>query len=119
MNIIKIDGQPIKNPTEIEWTLADLDSAASGRNQAGDLFRDRISTKRKLVCHWGTLTQAEAAALLEAVDAASFELEAPDARTGAQRTGTFYAGDRNAPVLKATSSGAWVWSGLSMDFIEL
>ena len=48
---------------------------------------------------------------MEAVDAASFELEAPDARTGAQRTGTFYAGDRNAPVLKATSSGAWVWSG--------
>lgn len=37
-------------PAEIKWSISDLDGDGSGRNQNGDLFRDRVAVKRKIEC---------------------------------------------------------------------
>ena len=53
MDVLKIkknDGTSVVPPTpaELEWSLSDLDGDNTGRNQSGNLFRDRVAVKRKL-----------------------------------------------------------------------
>ncbi|MFQ7799526.1 MAG: hypothetical protein ACLRHW_08125 [Coprobacillus cateniformis] len=49
MDILKINGQAIQNPVALQWEESDLDSSeGTGRNQLGDMFRDRITIKRKV-----------------------------------------------------------------------
>lgn len=38
--------------------IQDIDGE-TGRNANGDMVRDRITTKRKLDCEWGMMTQGE------------------------------------------------------------
>ena len=34
-------------PAEIKWSISDLDGDGSGRNQNGDLFRDRVAVSER------------------------------------------------------------------------
>ena len=81
-------------PAEIKWSISDLDSDGSGRNQNGDLFRDRVAVKRKIECSWLPMSAAKMATLLSAVSDPFFKLTYPDALTGTNRTITCYVGDR-------------------------
>ena len=73
-------------PDELKWNISDLDADGTGRNQNGDMFRDRVAVKRKLECSWRPLVSAEMAKLLQAVDDVFFSLTYPDAMTGTDRT---------------------------------
>lgn len=119
MALLRINGEDIVDPVDLQWDMADLDSESSGRNQEGDLFRDRVAVKRKLICNWGPLRKSQMAALLTAVEDASFTLDYPDAKTGTRQTGVFYVGDRSAPMCRAIDDDHWQWEGLSMSFIEM
>lgn len=46
-------------PAEIKWSISDLDGDGSGRNQNGDLFRDRVAVKRKIECSWLPMSAAK------------------------------------------------------------
>ena len=50
LTITKADGTivPLPDPSEYSWGLQDVDADGTGRNQSGDLFRDRVASKRKL-----------------------------------------------------------------------
>ena len=50
-------------PAEIKWSISDLDGDGSGRNQNGDLFRDRVAVKRKIECSWLPMSAAKMATL--------------------------------------------------------
>jgi hypothetical protein len=50
---------------------------------------------------------------------ASFELTYPDPQTGQLETITAYVGNRVPAMCMAISDTDWVWSGLSVDFIEM
>lgn len=108
----------LPTPSELKWSLSDLDADGSGRNQNGDMFRDRVAVKRKLECTWPPLLANEMSELLNAVSDIFFELTYPDAMTGSNRTMTCYVGDRSSPIMRPETDGAWRWGSLSMNFVE-
>lgn len=120
MGLLKVNGVAIPSPQTLEYALYDLDAEeGAGRNQMGEMFRDRVAVKRKLVCTWGPKVPEEMSTLLKAVDDVFFTLEYPDAHDGTYRTGTFYVGDRTAPVyMWNDEKQKFLWTGLSMNFIE-
>lgn len=119
---------PIADPQTLTWDIYDLDSESGGRNQLGEMFRDRVAIKRKLNCTWGPMEPAEMAVLLRAMKEVFFELSFPDAYGNEEvsleeddfrRTGTFYVGDRSTPMyMWNEDKKKYLWSGLSANFIE-
>lgn len=107
----------LPDPSEMSWSISDLDSDSSGRNQNGDLYRDRQAVKRKLECSWPPCKTEVLSVLLNAVEDEFFELTYPDPVVGQNRTMTCYVGDRSAP-LYTVRNGEWIWENLSMNFIE-
>lgn len=119
MALLKIDGTDLPAPTILQPTITDLDSEATGRNQLGMMFRDRIAIKRKVHCEWGILSRTEMSSLLQAMTAASFTLTYPDPQTGQLTAITAYVGDRSPAICQVLSDDDWQWNGLVVDFVEL
>ena len=107
LTITKADGTKVAlpDPKSYSWGLQDIDADGTGRNQSGDLFRDRVATKRKLTLEWPPVTDT------------FFTVAYPDALTGATREMTAYVGDRTTPMYSLID-GKWLWESLSMNFIE-
>lgn len=120
MAILKINKIDIADPQTLKWDIYDLDSEdGAGRNQLGEMFRDRVAVKRKLNCTWVAMEPAEMSALLKAMDEVFFTLSYPDAHDGIYREGTFYVGDRSTPMyMWNNEKGKYLWEGLSASFIE-
>lgn len=108
---------PLPAPKAFTWGIQDIDGESAGRNQMGDMFRDRVTVKRKISCEWGPLGPLSMSTLLNAVEDQFFTLECPDAKDGDIRTMIVYVGDRSAPAY-TLHDGKWLWSGLTMDFVE-
>jgi hypothetical protein len=121
MATIKIGTYNMPEPRKLTVKLQDLDSAETGRNQSGYLFRDRVrggaSAARVLSIETMPLTNSEMSSLLTAIGGASFSVTYPDPYTGANRTGTFYVGDRSMPIHSINGSTKY-WEGFSFDLIE-
>lgn len=119
LSIEKKDGTVISlpSPSELTWSIQDIDGETTTRNQNGELFRDRVAVKRKLTCSWAPLSPDKCASLLSAVIDEFFKITYPDALTGKSRTMTAYVGDRTAPMYSCLE-GKPLWKGLSMNFIE-
>lgn len=109
----------LADPQTLSWNISDLDSEAggTGRGQDGLLFRDRVAIKRKVECSWAPMNATEMSTLLGCMTLVFFELEYPDALTGAKRTGIFYVGDRSTPLYRCAGSD-WLWEGLKANFVE-
>ena len=120
MNILQIDKRDIADPIELTWDIYDLDSEdGAGRNQKGEMFRDRVAVKRKLNCKWGPMEPDEMSKLLKAMDKVFFTIRYPDAHDGTYKTGTFYVGDRSTPLyMWSNEKKKYLWSGLTANFIE-
>ena len=82
MAILQINKIDIADPNTLKWDIYDLDSEQAGRNQLGQMFRDRVAVKRKLTCTWPPMEPYEMAALLQAMDAVFFTMRYPDAHDG-------------------------------------
>lgn len=119
LSITKADGTVVAlpNPASMTWSIQDVDADSSGRNQSGDMCRDRVTVKRKLTLEWPPLTVAKCSTLLNAVTDVFFTVSYPDALTGAVRSMTAYVGDRTSPMYSCIN-GEPLWEGLSMNFIE-
>lgn len=113
--MLKINGVAVKTPSKFEVQISDLDGE-SNRNAQGDLIRDRIAVKRKLVCEWPPLTQAESVMLLNAVKDVFFEVTYPDPQLGII-TKTMYVGDRSLPAYQY-KDGEVRWSSLKFNLVE-
>jgi hypothetical protein len=120
MALLTIGTTELPAPTVLQPGLQDLDSEeGTGRNQSGTMFRDRIATKRTVHCEWGILNKSEMAGLLSAMSPASFELTYPDPQEGDLKTITAYVGNRAPAMCTAISDTDWMWTGLSVDFVEM
>lgn len=117
--VLEIDSTDITNPQSLQVDIQDIDGESTGRNQLGELVRDRVATKRKVSCTWGPLSGTDMSTLLSAVSAVSFSLTYPDPLTGSTRTGTFYVGDRSIPAYRQNSDDTILWESLSMNFVEV
>lgn len=120
MDVLKINGQAIINPVALQWEESDLDSSeGTGRNQLGDMFRDRITTKKKISVTFPPMNDGQMASLLEAISPLFFDLEYPDPRMGKRNTMNVYVSDRSVPVYMYDKTlKQWIWQGMSIDFIE-
>ena len=81
MTRLIINGVAVKPPKSFQVDIQDIDGE-TGRNANGDMVRDRITTKRKLDCEWGMLTQDEMSQLLNAVSPEFFTVSYPDPMLG-------------------------------------
>lgn len=110
-----IDGVKVPTPQTYSWSLEDLDSAeGTGRNNAtGEMFRDRVSTKRKLGFTWPPLSVDDTSRLLKALEPEFISVRYFDARDGAERTATFYAGPQSANCGHRRR-----WLGITANLIE-
>ncbi|MGT2802997.1 DUF6711 family protein [Streptococcus henryi] len=115
MSQLIINGVTVVPPKSFQVGINDVDGE-TGRNANGDMVRDRITTKRKLECEWGTLTQAEISTILKAVKPVFFQVSYPDPDLG-QTTKTFYVGDRTSPAY-SFSNKLKPWSGLKFNLVE-
>lgn len=110
----------LPNPQEMSVSVQDVDYE-SGRNQSGYMFRDRVrggaNAPRKIEVKFPPLTMTQVKTVLQAVNGASMQVCYPDPYEGAYREGTFYVGDRKAPLYMKTSSG-YLWTDLAFNFIE-
>lgn len=108
-------------PYALTVRLQDIDSANSGRSANGTMIRDRVaggsSAKRKLEVEWPPLSPDDIKTVFQAIGGKFFAVSYPDPYTGANRTGTFYAGDRTAPVARVWD-GEVLWENASVNFIE-
>lgn len=115
MSNLLINGAAVVAPKSFQVGIQDVDGE-TGRNANGDMVRDRITTKRKLECEWGALSQSEAYQILNAVSGVFFSVSYPDPIEG-QTTKTFYVGDRTSPSYTFTNKFK-PWSGLKFNLIE-
>ena len=117
MYSLKISGTVVNPaPQTMQVAIQDIDAKAT-RDAHGLLHRDRVATKRKISLSFGALTVSECAKILASVKAEFFNAEYLDPETGQNKSGTFYVGDRTAPVYSFVDSVP-VWKGLSFDLIE-
>ena len=112
--------QKVPTPQTYSWSLEDLDSEeGTGRNNAtGEMFRDRVSSKRKLKFTWPPLSISETSRLLKAINPDGkgnvfISVKYLDAREGNYLTKTFYAGPQSA---NCGHRGRWL--GITANLIE-
>lgn len=108
----------LKAPSQVTYTLSDMDASSSGRSQSGLMFRDVVAQKVKLQVEWGPLSESECATILNAIDDPFFYLRYPDAKMGAKHVMQCYVGDRTSPIFRQDNDNQWRWQGLSVSFIE-
>lgn len=122
LRVKKIDDDTyidLPTPEILEWSISDLDSdEASGRNQNGQMLRDRIATKRKISCTWLPLNDKEMSTLLNAISDTFFTINYPDAITGTNREMMVYVGDRTTSIRRILKDGSTQWESVSFSFIE-
>ena len=115
-------GEYVKVPTPqtYGWGKEDLDSEeGTGRNNAtGEMFRDRVATKRKLSFTWPPLSVSETSRLLKALSPEGkgnefISVRYLDAYEGDYLTKTFYAGPQSANCGHRSR-----WLGITANLIE-
>lgn len=121
--MFKIADKTVKEPKGVTVVISDLDGD-SKRNAVGKMHRDRIkggaNALRALNVEWGPMSTAEMKTILQACGAEEFSITYLDPYTGANRTATFYVGDRTAPVYSYNEKfKKIIWTGLTCSFIEI
>lgn len=114
--MFKVNGVVMPTPKQFKVNISDLDGDTN-RNANGDLFRDRIATKRKIEIEYPPLTPSDISKVLKAIAPVFVTVEFPDPQEGTTLTKQMYAGDKSAPVYSCTN-GVVKWEGLTFNLIE-
>lgn len=112
----------VKTPTTMSVVNQDYDSSSTSRTANGKLVRTVVrgsdNNVRKLQLEWRLLTQAEGAALLNAVKEKYIYCQYPDPQTGAVRTMQCYVGDRTSELRRFRNGEAY-WTRISFNLTEV
>lgn len=121
--VTKRNGTSVTLPYPQEYTpsIQDVDASTTGRNAAGMMIRDRVAVKRKFSCKWAALSQTDLTTILQACSDPSFTLTVVDPMTGTRQSYSVYVGDRAMPVYwyPSSNTATWLYSELTMNFIEM
>jgi hypothetical protein len=115
MALISINGVDLPTPSEYTPSIMDLSKAE--RNVRGEMLIERIAIKRKIELGWATLTGAQYSQILNAVDPVFFSVSYFDPKSNGMKTGTFYCGDRQAPMMRF-DNGVASWKDVKFDLVE-
>lgn len=117
--ILQINSTVIKTPADVTWSLQDLSSPDTGRTLDGVMHKDRVAQKVKLACKWPAMSTHDASILLKNANSqVNFQLTYFDVMENANRTATFYVGDRSVPYLWIREDSKMV-ENVAFDFIEV
>lgn len=101
------------------FSVQDVDSSETGRNQNGDMIRERLTTKIKWQLTFPPLSRGELSALLNAVSGVTINFTYPDPFSPTDVvTKTCYVGDRTAPMYTLVN-GLPMWQSVSFSVIEM
>lgn len=115
MAIISVNGVELPAPSEYDVGIMDLSKAE--RNARGTMIIERIATKRKIEIGWSYLKGSDYSKILNLVNPVWFTVRFFDPKDNGMRSGTFYVGDRQAPMIKF-KNGKAEWENIKMSFIE-
>ena len=98
LKVTKADGTSVWLPDPkrggLSISIQDLDASTTGRNQKGELFRDRVAVKRKISYSAPPLSKDEVSSLLEAITDQFFSLQYRDPQTGSTKSIMAYTSER-------------------------
>lgn len=114
--MISIDSVQISTPSN--FTAGVLDITKAERNANGTLIIEIIATKRKLELKYNYLSNSDLSTLFNAISPTTFTVDYPDPVTGAERSGTFYKGDRKSGMI-IYESGVPKWKDITFNLIEV
>ncbi|MDD4849668.1 MAG: hypothetical protein PHO10_03090 [Gemmiger sp.] len=113
--LLTIDGKTLPTPTSFTVKQADLDADNSGRSETGTMQRQRVRANvAKIAAGWSNLTEAEVAAIREAVAPEAFGV---DYFFGNTYHALMYVGDRDCTLKAVGSNGETIWD-MNADMIE-
>ena len=100
----------------------DLDSGeGSGRNQNGEMFRDRVAIKEKIEMSFPPMYRSDYSKLLSLVKDTFFKVRYYSDLQGKVREATMYVGDRKGSVYykyDANNQSQAIIKDISFNFIE-
>lgn len=87
------------DPSTLEWGLQDVSAPDAGRTQDANatMYKEYITSKRKLKLAWLNPTMEDAGMVLRAIHHEYFRVRYFDVMAGEFQTRTFYHGDITAP----------------------
>lgn len=110
---------PIPAKGGATFSVQDIDSSETGRNQNGLMMRERVATKIKWQFSFPALNRKMGANLFNALSDVSFEFEYPDPFSETDTvTKTCYVGDRTAPSYSMVD-GMPMWENISFAVVEM
>lgn len=121
INGVLLDGNTLPTPAikGATFSVQDIDSAETGRNQNGDMIRERVATKIKWQLTFPPLSRKMLAPLLNALSPIQFQFTYPDPyKTSGTTTKTCYVGDRTTPIYSMVS-GVPMWESVSFSIVEI
>lgn len=111
-----VDGTPLPDPSQFSGSSKSLDTSAE-RDLTGMLHRSYVAMKVTTKLEWQNIDWGMIQTILTLVNKPQFQFTFPDPNTGALRTATCYAGDRDWPAVRLPHEGDWIGS-LSFSVIE-
>ena len=121
INGVELDGVNLPMPAHggATFSVQDIDSSETSRNQNGLMMRERVATKIKWQFTFPPLNRQMCSALLNAISDVTIQFEYPDPFLPSGTTvKTCYVGDRTMPVY-STASGMPMWENISFSVIEM
>lgn len=110
------------DPSSMKMSTYDLDSGeGTGRNQNGEMFRDRVAIKEKLEMAFPPMFRSDYSTLLNLVRNDFFQVKYYSDLQGTVRTVTMYVGDRSMSIYfgyKTSDQANAIVKDISFNFIE-
>lgn len=119
-HLVKVNGVEIPEPQEMKVTVYDLDlESGTGRNQAGQMMRDRVAVKEKIEMKFPPMYKPDYQTLLGMIKDASFSVTYYSPHYAVTRTATMYVGDRSTNLYyMQDGSDDDLYTDISLNFIE-
>ena len=108
-------------PVVMTPTVNALDSSKSGRdNNTGAMFRDKIAEKQSysIIFPYG-LDNTVVAKIIQIVMDSEFDVYAPDPKSGAYSSKSFYASAVSPEIHHIVSEDLWYYNEFSVEAVEM
>ena len=102
----------------LKWTRNDIDGPDAGRNMAGTMLRQRVTTKVRLDVTCRPLTSAESHIVLSAIKPEYVTVQYTDPEEGTTVTKSMYANNNPASFLIRKKNGEEYWNGITFPLVE-
>lgn len=117
MSLLSINGSEC--PTPSSYKLSHMLISKANRNANGDMIIKKITEKKKLELSWLHLKQEDLITLNRLINGSiEFTVRYFDDETNGYQTMNCYRGDKSVD-LKSFVNGKPVWTGISVNFIEV